>query len=92
MAKNFAAFFIILLLASVGNLFAQNIQELRIGSFISGNVNSGQEIWYSVRTAQTGFITVETDSNIDTYLVAYDAQRNQITENDDGGEGLNAKI
>jgi len=67
------------------------LQELRIDSTISGNLNSGQENWYSVRTAQAGFLTVEISGFIDTYLIAYNAQRNYITENDDWN-GLNPRI
>jgi len=67
---------------SVNPLSAAN--ELRIGSFLSGNLNSGNEIWYRVRTANACILTVETESNIDTYLEVYDAQMNLISENDDG--------
>jgi len=80
------------ILINTSSLFAQNTQELRIDSFLSGNLNMGQEIWYSVRTPSAGILSVSTTSNIDTFLEAYDAQRNFITEDDDGGENLNANI
>jgi hypothetical protein len=75
-----------------GGLFAQNMQELRFGTDVSGNLNSRAEIWYSLRPAENGFIVVETMSDIDTVLEAYDAQRNLLKEDDDGGEGYNARI
>ena len=84
--------FIVSIFFAAGSLFAQTTQELRIGSFNSGNLGPGQEIWYSVTTTQAGILTVETISNFDTYLEAYDAQRNFIKDDDDSGEGLNARI
>jgi len=72
--------------------FVRAAQGMVIGSFVSGNLDFGQEIWYRVRTAQACILTVETEGDIDTYLEAYDAQRNLITENDDGPNGLNARI
>jgi len=91
MRRIFGFIFVLLFVVS-GSVFAQNAQELRVGSFLSGNLGSGQEIWYSVRATEAGILTVETTSNIDTYLEAYDSQRNIIAEDDDGGEGNNAKI
>ena len=84
-------FFLIMLFVS-GIAFAQNIQELRIGSFLSGSLGRGQEIWYSVRTQEAGFLVVETTGNTDTFLEAYDNDYNYITYNDDDGEGANACI
>ena len=72
---------------------AQNPQELRPGAVpVSGNLHDGSEIWYSVRAASNGFIIVETTGDTDTYLEAYDERRNLLMENDDGGEGNNARI
>jgi len=93
--KNIIILFLFIFSMSAG-VFAQNTQapaqELRIGSFISSNLAAGQEAWYSVRASDNGILTVETISNIDTCLEAYDAQRNFISLNDDGGAGSNAKI
>jgi len=91
MNKKILNFSIIIILITA-NAFAQNAQELRIGSFINGNLGHGQEIWYRVTATEDGFLTVETTGSTDTYLEAFDAQQNYITENDDGGEGYNAKI
>ena len=93
---------IILLTAASSNAFSQISQqaaieplvrqELRIGSFIEAYLNAGQENWYSLRADDDGILTIETVSNIDTYLEIYDAQGNLIRENDDGGVSSNAKI
>jgi hypothetical protein len=82
-----ALFFIV-----TGGLFAQNAQELRFGTYVSGNLNSGDEIWYSLRPAESGFVIVEVTSDMDTYLEFFNAQRELLAEDDDGGEGYNAKL
>jgi len=77
-----------------GCLFAQssrNPSELGIGNWVPGHLYAGQEYWFSVRPTGTGFLTVETTGSIDTYLEAYDASRNLIDENDDGGDS-NARL
>jgi len=89
--------FLFILLAVSGNVFSQTAlqatrQELRVGSFISAELNSGQENWYSVRAAADGILTVETTGNIDTYLEVYDILGNYICENDDGGVSSNARV
>jgi hypothetical protein len=85
-------FFLFLIVISSGVLFAQDIQELLIGSHVSGNLRHGEEIIYSVRPAQAGILTVETTGNIDTYLEAYDDQLNFIADDDDSGVGYNARL
>jgi len=83
----------VLLLTVSGGLFAQqNAQELRFGVAVSGNLSSYEEIWYIVRAAESCLLVVETTGNTDTYLEIYDAQRNLLLENDDGGNGYNAKV
>ncbi|MCL2765068.1 MAG: hypothetical protein FWD40_07310 [Treponema sp.] len=84
--------FIILVLLIPCIAFSQNPQELRISSFIDSTLRADQEIWYSVRATEAGILTVETTGDIDTYLEAYDSRRNLITEDDDSGDNLNAKI
>ncbi|MCL2007976.1 MAG: hypothetical protein FWG77_07800 [Treponema sp.] len=72
---------------------AQSPRELRLGGVpVSGTLQSGSEIWYSVRPSSNGFIIIETTGNTDTYLDAYDERRNFLMEDDDGGEGINARI
>ncbi|MCL2266789.1 MAG: hypothetical protein FWC17_03350 [Treponema sp.] len=70
-----------------------NAQELRISNFITsdnyydlslpGSLSPGQGIWYSVRTAEAGFLNVSASSDIDTYLEAYDQDMKLIAQNDD---------
>jgi len=83
---------IIVVLFISGSIFAQDIQELRIGSSISGNLSPGINFIYSVRTARAGVLTVETTGNIDTILEAFNEQEQFITGDDDSGEGNNARI
>ena len=92
MKKNFVCLFIVFTLVSFESLFAQTSQELRVGSFLSSNLGRGQEIWYSIRPTQAGLLIVEGDSGIDTYLEAYDAQRNFITEDDDSAGDRNPRV
>lgn len=73
------------------SLFPSNVQELHIDSLTSGYLSGDEEIWYSVKTAAAGFLTIKTEGDIDTILSVYDGQRNIIAENDDW-EDLNARI
>lgn len=91
MKKNISLFIVFLFIFS-GSIYPQNAQDLRIDTPVSGNLGRGQEVWYSVRAPRSGFLTVETTGNIDTFLEAYDSHRNLITDDDDSGEGHNAKI
>ncbi|MCL2010438.1 MAG: hypothetical protein FWG71_07815 [Synergistaceae bacterium] len=95
MKKVFASLFVFVFIGLFAhNALAQDPQELSLGgSPISGNLSSGEEIWYSVQVAEPGILTIDAlGEELDTYLEAYDAQRNLITEDDDGGEGTNARI
>ena len=74
-----------------GGLSAQSTLELQFGAWVSGNLY-GNEQWFSVRSFQAGFIVVETRGDLDTVLEAYDASRNLLDEDDDGGEDSNAKL
>jgi len=84
--------FFLMILVITAFVSAQNMQELRIGSFLSGNLSRGQEFWYSVRPQETGFLIVETAGNTDTYMQAYDSNNNYIASDDDSGEAVNALI
>jgi len=92
MKKNIFYVMIIFLFITAGTVFAQNTQELRVGSTLSGNLGRGQEIIYSVTATQTGTLTVETTGSVDTYLEVYYTDWNYIAENDDGPNGYNARL
>jgi len=92
MKGNILYLLVIFMLITTGTVFAQNTQELRVGSALSGNLGRGQEIFYSLTAAQTGILTVETTGSVDTYLEVYDTDWNYIDENDDGPNGLNARL
>jgi len=81
----------VLFLFIPGCLFAQSPRELSIGVWVPNHLYAGEENWFSVRPSGTGFLTVETTGNVDTYLEAYDASRKLIAENDDGDDS-NAKL
>jgi hypothetical protein len=83
----FAVFFFL----TAGVLFSQNTQELRFGYPISDTLR-GSEIWYSIRPPQTGFTRIETTGSTDTYLEVYDDRQNILMQDDDGGEGYNARL
>jgi len=95
MKKTIILIITLLILAS-GGVFAQNAQELRLDSIVSGNLRVGQEIWYSVYAASEGLLIVETMGTTDTYLEAYrvirGSERELIAEDDDSGESANARI
>jgi hypothetical protein len=92
MKKNHIFLLVALFFIVTGGLFAQNAQELRFGTHVSGNLNSGAEIWYSLKPTESGFVIVEVTSEMDTYLEFFNAQRELLAEDDDGGEGYNAKL
>ncbi|MDR0323416.1 MAG: hypothetical protein LBI12_03080 [Treponema sp.] len=93
MTKKFSfIFFTAIFFLAAGLLFAQNAQELRIGTSASGTLRSREDVWYSVRTTEAGLLAIETTGNVDTFLEIFDAQRNFIDEDDDGGDGVNARI
>ena len=80
------------LMLTTGILYAQTPRELQFGNSVSGYLQEGEEIWFSVRSFEVGFISVETSGDIDTYLEAYSSSRDFINEDDDSGEGNNAKV
>jgi len=92
MVKKNLVYFFVLMLIVCGNVFAQQVIPLRLGVFTTGNMSPGAEFTYSVRVTETGMLAVETTGDIDTYMKLFDENRNLITENDDGGENLNARI
>ena len=66
--------------------------ELRPGAWVQGTLREGEEQWFSVRSSQAGFLVVETSGHLDTFLAAFNASGPLIKDNDDGGEGLNARV
>lgn len=88
--KSFFAIAIILFLAS--GISAQTIRELRLGSTLHERAQKGEERWYSARAEARSFMNVGTTGNYDTYLEAYDSNRNLITSDDDSGFSYNATL
>jgi hypothetical protein len=85
-------FFLIYFLISLFGLGAQQAQELIPGIEIFGNLDAGEEHWFSIQAAETGRVIVYTSGNTDTYLEAYDSDNSLIGSNDDGGAGTNARL
>jgi hypothetical protein len=77
---------------TAGVLSAQNARELSFGYPVSGTLRAGSEIWYNIRPPQTGFARIETTGNTDTYMEVYDERQNLLFYDDDGGEGINARV
>jgi len=53
---------------------------------------AGDEDYFLLVPARSGRITIETTGRIDTYMELYDADRELLDEDDDGGQNLNARI
>jgi hypothetical protein len=66
--------------------------ELRAGASVSGNIAGGESNWYRITPSRSGLLVIETSSNMDTYLEAYDTSNNFIDYDDDGGEDSNAML
>jgi len=75
----------------IASVEINNEQELHIGSTLSGSINSGGEIWYSIAATEAGFLTIEAMSFIDTYIMVYDSRHNYLNEGH-GGEGVNPRV
>jgi hypothetical protein len=72
-----------------GGLFAQNMRALQLGSWASGTIRNGAGEWFTIRAAGTGFLTVETSGDLDTYLEAYDGTGGTLLAEDDDGSDRN---
>ncbi|MCL2092972.1 MAG: hypothetical protein FWH12_02150 [Treponema sp.] len=60
-----------------------------LGRFLEG----GEEDYFLINPQAEGYLIVETTGSTDTYMELYDAySRAQLAYNDDGGQGLNARI
>jgi len=81
-----------LFLLTIGQVFAQSSIPLSFGTWTSGTLREGEELWYSVRASGEGIVTVETRGDLDTILEAYDSSRNMIAEDDDSGDSANARL
>ena len=69
-----------------------SVAELRIGSWVSGNIQGSESRWFNIRTSAAGVMIVETSGNTDTYLRAYNSSGNLIMEDDDSGPDYNARM
>ncbi len=71
----------------------QSAVNLTLNSWQSGEICCpGTEMWYKFTPSSTAYYTIYTVGSLDTVGYLYDANCNQIDDNDDGGTGLNFKI
>ena len=77
---------------SVSQNTKQSYRKLLCNVRTSGYLYRGEEQWFSILPPGTGYLFIETYGSIDTFLEAYDTYDFWIGENDDGGEGSNAKL
>jgi len=91
----FLLFALILFLSSciiIPDVFHQQTQQLIFGLELSRHLSAGQEHWYIVSSPVATRVTIFTTGSTDTYLEVYDTNNRRITQNDDGGQGLNARV
>ncbi|MDR1802438.1 MAG: leucine-rich repeat domain-containing protein [Treponema sp.] len=84
-----------LLLASCatgGQQARPTARVLTLGTPLSGYISNRGIEWFGIRMTETDILTVETTSNINTVLDAYDEYSNHIVRDDDSGEGSNARL
>jgi hypothetical protein len=68
-------------------------QELRLDTWVSGNIREGESHWYRLWSTHVGGrLVVETSGNTDTVLRVYNASHDFISEDDNSGAGLNARL
>ena len=69
-----------------------NIRELYLGNWVPGNLSLNENHWFSIRTTGTGIVIVETSGDTDTYLKVFGVTGSAIAEDDDSGDGYNARL
>jgi hypothetical protein len=77
---------------SEGPLFCANSQPIQLGDVVGGNVQPNEETCYYFDGTQDVTVQFDVESDIDTILVLYDENGNELFYNDDGGEGFNPRI
>ncbi|MDR1178603.1 MAG: PPC domain-containing protein, partial [Spirochaetaceae bacterium] len=64
-----------------------------IGDVITGIFQGSNDAeWFSVQVPQQGLLKVYTSGSRDTCLKLYDGRENLLSEDDDGGDNLNARL
>ncbi|MCL2229681.1 MAG: DVUA0089 family protein [Treponema sp.] len=59
---------------------------------VNRTLQQGDEDYFLLVPARNGRLTIETTGRIDTYMELYDADREMLDENDDGGNNNNARL
>jgi tyrosinase len=64
-----------------------------LGAEVRAFLASGDEDWYRAEVPAGGArVIIYTESSIDTFLTVYDANGSRLAEDDDSGEGNNARL
>jgi len=77
---------------STQNTSMQNARQLQFNSQQTLNISGGAVHWFFIRSTESASVTVETTGNLDTMLAAFNESNSQIAEDDDSGEGSNARL
>ncbi|GAB4512545.1 MAG: hypothetical protein OHK0046_12240 [Anaerolineae bacterium] len=82
-----------LLMLGMG-VFAQDEAEpITIGDTVEGTLGEGEQMDYLFDAAEGDVLLISLESvDFDTYLYLLDSEGDEITNNDDGGEGTNSLI
>ena len=71
----------------------QTAYNLPISSWVNGCICCpGAEVWYKFTPSATTYYTIYTVGSLDTVGRIYDANSNQLDDDDDNGAGLNFKM
>jgi tetratricopeptide (TPR) repeat protein len=70
----------------------QNARQLQFDSQQTLNIARGDVHWFFVRSTESASVTVGTTGGLDTMITAFNESNNQIAEDDDSGEGSNARL
>jgi len=68
------------------------VRQLQFGTPQTFTMARGNVHWFIIRSPERGSITVETTGNLDTVINAFYDSNSQIAEDDDSGEGYNARL
>ncbi|MCL2441268.1 MAG: hypothetical protein FWD14_05970 [Treponema sp.] len=93
MNKKFLLFFLfILMFAFLPDLFSQEMRDLRVGSFLEGELSGNDNHWFRLQAAQNGFLSLEITGELDTFMEVLNEQRVRLTIGDNWMEARNNKM
>jgi len=81
---------VVLLLLVTGTAVAQ--ERIAIGDSVEGTLAVGERADYLFEAAEGQALIISLQGDFDTYLYLLDADGNELTRDDDGGEGTNSRL